>query len=100
MLKDNIKKARLDAGLTQLEVAEKLGVAQAQYARWENGGRNSKDETVEKLAEIFGTSFEILKGRDDGLEEIVSLLREHELTEEDKNQIISLLQDFLINKSK
>ena len=29
MLKDNIKKARLDAGLTQLEVAEKLGVAQA-----------------------------------------------------------------------
>ena len=100
MLKDNIKKARLDAGLTQLEVAEKLGVAQAQYTRWENGGRNPKDETVEKLAEIFGTSFEILKGRDDGLEEIVSLLREHELREEDKNQIISLLQDFLINKSK
>ena len=30
MLKDNIKKARLDAGLTQIEVAEKLGVAQAQ----------------------------------------------------------------------
>ena len=52
MLKDNIKKARLDAGLTQLEVAEKLGVAQAQYARWESGGRNPKDETVEKLAEI------------------------------------------------
>lgn len=61
--------------------------------------RNPKDETVEKLAEIFGTSFEILKGRDDGLEEIVSLLREYELTEADKNQIISLLQDFLINNS-
>jgi len=99
MLKDNIKKARLKVGLTQSEVAEKLGVAQAQYARWENGGRNPKDETVEKLAEIFGTSFEILKGRDDGLEEIVSLLREYELTEADKNQIISLLQDFLINNS-
>ena len=62
--------------------------------------KKPKDETVEKLAEIFGTSFVVLKGRDDGLEEIVSLLREHELTEEDKNQIISLLQDFLINKSK
>lgn len=82
------------------QIAEKLGVAQAQYARWENGGRNPRDDTVEKLAEILNTSFEILKGRDDGLEEIVSLLREHELTEEDKNQIISLLQDFLINKSK
>ncbi|WP_175064691.1 helix-turn-helix transcriptional regulator [Streptococcus salivarius] len=99
MLKENIKKARLDAGLTQLEVAEKLGVAQAQYARWENGGRNPKDETVEKLAEIFGTSFEFLKGRDDGLEEIVSLLREYELTETDKNKIINTLKD-LLNKSK
>ena len=83
----------------ELEVAEKLGVAQAQYARWENGGRNPKDETVEKLAEIFGTSFEFLKGRDDGLEEIVSLLREYELTETDKNKIINTLKD-LLNKSK
>lgn len=98
MLKDNIKKARLDAGLTQIEVAEKLGVAQAQYARWESGGRNPKDETVEKLAEIFNTSFELLKGRDDGLEEIVSLLREHELTEKEKKEIISVLKQFLMNK--
>ena len=95
MLKDNIKKARLKVGLTQSEVAEKLGVAQAQYARWENGGRNPKDETVEKLAEIFGTSFEILKGRDDGLEEIVGLLKENNLTEEEKDEIIKLLKDFL-----
>ena len=98
MLKDNIKKARLNVGLTQSEVAEKLGVAQAQYARWENGGRNPKDETVEKLAEIFGTSFEILKGRDDGLEEIVRLLREYELTEKEKKEIISVLKQYLINK--
>ena len=98
MLKDNIKKARLDAGLTQKEVAEKLSVAQAQYARWENGGRNPKDETVEKLAKIFNTSFETLKGRDDGLEEIVSLLREYELTEKEKKEIISVLKQFLMNK--
>ena len=63
--------------------------------RWENGGRNPKDETVEKLAEILGTSFEILKGRDDGLEEIVSLLKENNLTEEEKDEIIKLLKDFL-----
>lgn len=98
MLKDNIKKARLDAGLTQKEVAEKLGVAQAQYARWENGGRNPKDETVEKLAKIFNTSFELLKGRDDGLEEIVSLLKKYELTEEDKKEIITFSENFLANK--
>lgn len=95
MLKDNIKKARLDAGLTQLEVAEKLGVAQAQYARWENGGRNPKDETVEKLADIFGTSFEILKGRDDGLEDIVSLLKRYNLSDKQKEEIKYLIEEYM-----
>lgn len=97
MLKDNIKKARLNVGLTQSEVAEKLGVAQAQYARWENGGRNPKDETVEKLAEIFETSFEILKGRDDGLEEIVSLLKQYNLSEEQKEEIKNLIKEYIKN---
>ena len=95
MLKDNLKKARLDAGLTQLEVAEKLGVAQAQYARWENGGRNPKDETVEKLADIFGTSFEILKGRDDGLEDIVSLLKRYNLSDKQKEEIKYMIEEYI-----
>ena len=95
MLKDNIKKARLDVGLTQKEVAEKLGVAQAQYARWENRGRNPKDETVEKLADIFGTSFEILKGRDDGLEDIVSLLKRYNLSDKQKEEIKYLIEEYI-----
>ena len=98
MLKDNLKKERLKNGLTQAQVAERLGVSQAQYARWENGGRNPRKGTVEKLAEIFGTSAEILNGRDDGLEEIVSLLKKYELTEEDKKEIITFLENFLAYK--
>lgn len=98
MLKDNIRKARLDVGLTQIEVAEKLGVAQAQYARWENGGRNPKDETVEKMADIFGVSFDYLKGRDDGLEEIIKILKEHKLTPKDKQEIVMFLEDFFLKK--
>lgn len=95
MLKDNIKKARLDAGLTQIEVAEKLGVAQAQYARWENGGRNPKDETVKKLAEIFGVTFDKLQGRNDGLDDIVDLLRKVKLTDEQKLEIYFLIKKYL-----
>ena len=95
MLKDNIKKARLDAGLTQIEVAEKLGVAQAQYARWENGGRNPKDETVKILAEIFGVTFDKLQGRNDGLDDIVDLLRKVELTDEQKLEIYFLIKKYL-----
>jgi len=95
MLKDNIKKARLKVGLTQSEVAEKLGVAQAQYARWENGGRNPKDETVKKLAEIFGVTFDKLQGRNDGLDDIVDLLRKVELTDEQKLEIYFLIKKYL-----
>ena len=94
MSKDNIKKARLNAGLTQTQVAKKLGVAQAQYARWENGGRKPKDETVEKLAKIFNTSFEILKGRDDGLEEIVGLLKEYNPSSKQKKEIQCLIEKY------
>ena len=99
MLNENIKKARLKSGLTQTQVAERLGVAQAQYARWESGGRNPKDETVEKLAEIFGVSFDYLKGRDDGLEEIVELLRMYELDEKQKGKIITKLKGILERNS-
>ncbi len=36
------------------------------------GGKMEENrKTVEKLAKIFGTSLEILKGRDDGLEEVI-----------------------------
>lgn len=73
MLKDSTNKACLDTEPTQIEVAETLGVSHAQYARWENGGSNPKDETVERLAEICGVSFDYFKGRDDGLEAIVNL---------------------------
>lgn len=90
-----VKKARMDAGLTQIEVANKLGVAQAQYARWENGGRNPKDETVEKLAEIFGVTFDKLQGRNDGLDDIVDLLRNVELTDEQKLEIYFLIKKYL-----
>ena len=99
MLKDNIKKARLKVGLTQSEVAEKLGVAQAQYARWENGGRNPKDETVEKLSEIFEVSFDYLKGRNDGLEEIIEILKENNITQKQKQELLKILSDYFDSNS-
>ena len=87
MLTDNLKKERLNNGLTQAQVAERLGVSQAQYARWESGGRNPKYEIIKKLADIFNTTTEALNGRYDGIEKIVRILREYDLTDEDKNEI-------------
>lgn len=98
MLKDNIKKARLQAGLTQKEVSEKLGIAQPNYARYEQGKRIPKIDTLEKLAHIFQTTTDSLKGRYDGLEDIISTLRENEPTEEDKAVIRSFLESYFKDK--
>lgn len=98
MLKDNLKKARLNAGLTQKEVAERLGVAQQQYARWEQGQRNPKIEVLDRLAEIFNTTTDALKGRDDGLEDIITTLRQYDPTEEEKEHIRSYIESYLKNR--
>ncbi len=46
---ENLKKARKAAGVTQKELAEKLGVHQKDISRWENGDRTP---SVEALAGI------------------------------------------------
>lgn len=48
----NLKEIRLYAGLTQLEVAQKLGFSQSAYSRFENGKRKYSFEFKIKVAEI------------------------------------------------
>lgn len=36
-LHSNLKRARLEKGLTQNDVAEKLGISRQAVSRWENG---------------------------------------------------------------
>lgn len=45
-----IKAARMKAGLTQRELADKLNVSFVNISQWENGTRNPKKETLQKIA--------------------------------------------------
>lgn len=49
----NIKNARKKAGLTQKELAEKMGSTQQNLAQYESGKRNPKLETLNKIAEAL-----------------------------------------------
>lgn len=51
-----IKRARLNAGLTQRKLAEKLGISAQGVAQWENDLRNPKAETIQRIAEAIGCS--------------------------------------------
>lgn len=52
----NIKGFREAAGLTQEQLAEKLGVARSTVTQWENGWSNPRIGMVQKLAGVFHIS--------------------------------------------
>lgn len=55
--------ARNNKGMTQEEVAKKLGVHRSTYNRYETGLRTPDLDTVSKLARIFGVTTDFLLGK-------------------------------------
>jgi uncharacterized protein len=54
-----IREARLKAGLTQTELAGRLGRERAQVARWEIGGQEPSFENLQSVVEACGFSLRI-----------------------------------------
>ena len=55
-----IKKARNKAGLTQKQLANKLGVSFTLVSQYERGTRNPKPETLDRIATALGMTLETL----------------------------------------
>ena len=80
---NNFRKARNITGLTQEEVAGKLGVTRPAYIRYEQGERECSFATLCKLADIYGVSTDYLLGNeeaapqklDDGESNLLNLFR-------------------------
>ena len=62
-----LKEARKNAGLTQKQVAEKLGISQNNYSYWENGKVKVDSGSLSQLAEIFGCSVDYILGKTNGV---------------------------------
>ena len=63
-----IRELRIQKGLTQEELAIKLGLQKSAIAKYENGRvENIKRSTIEKMAEILGVSPSYLMGWEDKL---------------------------------
>lgn len=52
-----IKKARKEAGLTQLQLAERLGIPYQSIGQWERNVRNPKYDTLKKIANALNTEW-------------------------------------------
>lgn len=60
-----VREARLRAGLTQAELAERVGTTQSSIARWESGATRPPLETVRRIVEACGLELRIgLEPRD------------------------------------
>lgn len=62
--KDMLKYFRMREGLSQSELAEKLGVSASRISMYEVGKREPDFETEEKIADFFNTDLNTLRGRD------------------------------------
>lgn len=59
-----LQKARKNAGYTQQELAEKLGVSVRTITNWEAGDRSPSLEALVTLAKILGVSTDYLLGNE------------------------------------
>jgi transcriptional regulator with XRE-family HTH domain len=67
-MKVNLKKFRVNAGMTQADVAAAVGVSQPNYQRWEAGAATVPDIQMKKLTKVLNTSREALLGRHEPIE--------------------------------
>lgn len=61
-ISQKISKLRDRKGLSQLELAEKLGVSQSTVAMWESGKRNISNRDLINISKFFNVSIDYLFG--------------------------------------
>ena len=89
MIGDRIKQLRLDAKMTQPELAKKLDVTRSAVATYENNSRQPSFQILIRLAHIFNVSTDyLLLGNDNNLLDVEGL------TGEQRAIIVSLIKNF------
>ena len=103
---ERLKDLRKQAGLTQVDVAEKLGISQPAYASWERGVKKPTQENLVKIAQILNVSVDYLVGNSeekaDELDNIELLFRmtSKGLTDEEKEIFRKELIEFMEERKK
>ncbi|MGM9884672.1 helix-turn-helix domain-containing protein [Streptococcus hyointestinalis] len=65
MLPERLKSLRLEAHLTQKNIADTFETSPQSYAQWEKGLRKPSQQSLEKLAKFFNVSTDYLLGNTD-----------------------------------
>ena len=79
------KKENGKVGVTQQEVADRIGVTKRTYIYWEKNERQIKPEKAQQLADYFGVSVGYLLGYEDNNSFVSSVVNEVDLLDPDDN---------------
>lgn len=106
-LSERIQDLRKQKGLTQAELAKKVGISLTQMARYETKGIQPPADTLTKLASIFGTTVDFMvngateekaKASLKDSELLQQFKEVEQLNDKDKGIIKTLIEAFLMRK--
>ncbi len=111
MFSERLKAARMEAGLSQKALAEKLFVSQQAVGKWEVDQGSPNPETIARMAEIFDISADYLLGLtsqkkkpptgwDERLGDAEIIERLVSLTPEELGKVDAFVQGMLASRSK
>lgn len=84
---ENLKLARERKGLSQKDVAEKIGVAKSTYSLYESGNREPNVQTIKKIADLLKITADELLGLDEPSQTIAAHFDGDEYTEDELDEI-------------
>ena len=64
MLHEQIRRLRMARGITQVELAHRLGISKQSVSNWESNNIQPSIELLEKTADLFGVTTDFLLGRE------------------------------------
>lgn len=89
---ENLKAAREALGLSQKEVAERVGVANSTYSLYESGNREPNVQTIKKIAAVLNVSADRLLGLPEEVETIAAHFEGDGFTPEEIKEIENYAQ--------
>ena len=94
---ENIKQIRTHKKMTQKELGEKLGgITQQQIGQWENGNKNPKLETIQKLATALEVSLFDLVDKEE-FDKAIQIETKSRIKHQIDNGIITTLPSSLLD---
>ena len=101
-----LRDLRFQAGMTQAELAKKLGTTQRCVSNWENGNARPDLETLIAIADLFNETTDYVLGRDDDAISIPNVARPSvcernimrvvsSLSEDEKRTLWTFLETFV-----